>query len=489
MDRLGGLDTAFLYCETPGMHMHACGLVLLDPGPMRSDEVYERIRALLLGAMPNVPLMGKRPAAPPLGIGRPFWVDDVDFDLDHHLHRIHLRRPGDHRALADLVGQIASVPLHHDRPLWEVWLVEGLADGRLALLAKIHHAAIDGIAAIGIMGQLFDLEPESSSTRSRAVAWLAERRPGQLRMLGGALGDLLSAPFGLARLLPATALRVGSTAIRFRSGGRDRSKQAAPFRAPRASFNATVTASRSVAFRDVSMTDVKRVKEAYGVKVNDVLTAIVGGALRRYLAGRGELPDRSLIAAEPVSVHDRGVGLAGATRLSVMFSTLATDVADPVARLRTIAAANVRSKGVTDAVGADTLMHWSQYVWPLGYALGARLYAWLRLADRHPVVHNLLVSNVPGPPVALYLAGARATGIYPFGPIFDGAGLNVTAMSSGDHVGFGVIACPDLVPDVWQIADALPLALDELVESSARGVRRRAAAPKGPTSAARSSGH
>jgi diacylglycerol O-acyltransferase / wax synthase len=213
------------------------------------------------------------------------------------------------------------------------------------------------------------------------------------------------------------------------------------------------------------LSQVKRIKEAYAIKVNDVIVAIVAGALRRYLDLRGELPLRPLVVAEPVSVHRRSSVPVGVSRLSVMFSTLATDEEDPAKRLQTIAAANARAKEVTELVGAGTLIRWSEYVWGYGYALGARLYSALHLADHHPVAYNLVLSNVPGPPVTLYLAGARCTGMYPFGPIFEGAGLNVTAITSDDRIGFGLIACPDLLPSIWDVAETIPASLDELLES------------------------
>ncbi len=235
-----------------------------------------------------------------------------------------------------------------------------------------------------------------------------------------------------------------------------------PFTAPRTSFNATVTATRTVAFVDVSLEEVKAVKQALGVTVNDVLTAVVGGALRRYLADRGELPERALLAAEPISVHEQAHGAPGVSKMSVMFTTLATDVDDPVERVRTIAASNTAAKELHAMVGADTLLQWAEHFWINGFSLGARLYSRLHAADHHPVIHNLILSNVPGPPIPLYLAGARLVGIYPLGPLMDGAGLNVTILSEEDRVGFGIIACPDLVPDVWKIAEAIPAVLGEI---------------------------
>jgi len=202
-----------------------------------------------------------------------------------------------------------------------------------------------------------------------------------------------------------------------------------------------------------------------GVKVNDVVTAVVSGALRLYLAQNEELPDKSLIAAVPVSVHDEAAERAGTTKVSVMFSSLMTDVTDPIERLQAIARTNAEAKELYRMVGADTLMQWAEHAAPNTFSLAARLYSGLRLSERHPVVHNLILSNVPGPPIPLYMAGARLAGLYPLGPVMDGAGLNVTVLSNENRIGFGFIACRELVPRLWDLAGDVPAALAELVEA------------------------
>jgi diacylglycerol O-acyltransferase len=401
-----------------------------------------------------------------------FRSDDVDFDIDRHLHRVHLGPPGDDRSLAQVVGEVASAPLPRDRPLWEVWFIDGLADGRAALLAKMHHATIDGIEGVSVMGRLFDVGASGAGASGAGASgagasglgeiWQPERLPGRSELLRRGLLARLTDPLEVARLLPATVGRLGSTLWHL---GRRRDSGAAtvkPFTGPRTSFNATLTPRRSIAFTDVPLADVKMVKEAFGVKVNDVLTAVVGGALRRYLAARDELPERPLIAAEPVSVHGRTGDVKGVTKLSVIFASLATDVEDPVERLRAVAAANARAKEISQAMGADTFTRWVGQAWPNVLSLAARLYSGLHVAEHHSVVFNLVLSNVAGPPFTLYVAGARIEGTYAFGPITDGAGLNVTVISAGDKVGFGLEACPDLLAEVWELADAVPHALDEL---------------------------
>jgi diacylglycerol O-acyltransferase len=461
MEQLGGLDAAFLSCETPTMHMHVCGLLILDTSTMAEGDPYERIRAMLEERLPGIAPMRHRLVTVPLNLGRPFWTDDAELHIDRHLRRVRLAPPADDRKLAELVGEFASTQLRRDRPLWEMLLVEGLPDDRVALLVKMHHATVDGITGANLMGELFDLTPMSAPATARP-ALPASRTPNPFELLGRTLLERLAEPVEIVKLLPTTVGRVGAAVWQLAVRGKGTVRTTMPFTAPRTSFNATVTGKRTVAFIDVPLDEVKAIKRALGVTVNDVLTVVVGGALRRYLAGRGELPERPLVAAEPISVHEQAHGVQGVSKMSVMFTTLATDVDDPVERLRTIAASNTRAKELHTMVGADTLLQWAEHFWLNGFSLGARLYSRLHGADHHPVIHNLILSNVPGPPIPLYLAGARLVGIYPLGPVMDGAGLNVTILSEEDRVGFGIVACPDLVPDVWQIAEAIPEALHEI---------------------------
>ncbi|HVT22643.1 MAG TPA: WS/DGAT domain-containing protein, partial [Mycobacteriales bacterium] len=240
----------------------------------------------------------------------------------------------------------------------------------------------------------------------------------------------------------------------------------APFRAPRTSFNATVTAHRTVAYTHVSLDDLKTIKNAFGVKINDVVMAVCSGALRRYLIVRDELPERSLISAIPISVHASSEDKQGTTKISIMFASLASDVDDPAERLRQIALTNEGAKADHELVGAHILQDWAEHAAPNTFSLAARMYSGLRLANRHPVVHNLVISNVPGPPIPLYFNGARLVELHPLGPVMDGAGLNITVLSNMDAIGFGFIACRELMPELWDLADAVPDAVTELLEAA-----------------------
>lgn len=474
LSQLGGLDAAFLFAETPTMHLHVCGLLILDTSTMPEDYSYELIRSTFAERVADLPLARQRLVPTPLNISRPFWATDPDFDIDNHLHRVALGAKGDQRSLGELAGDIASVPLRRDRPLWELWIIEGLPEEHVAILAKMHHSTIDGISGALLMGHLLDMKgPDASGTSPKKAQVAGQSHadqphvsslPGTPELLWRGVTSRLEEPWEIVKLVPATALRLGSTLWGL-GRSREQAGAAKPFVAPRTSFNTTITAHRSIAFVDVSLGEIKTIKNAVNVTVNDVVTAIVGGALRHYLDVRDELPEKSLVAATPVSVHEHGVKGKGVTQVSVMFSALATDIDEPLERLRHVAAANARAKQIHRMVGADTLLRWAEHFWLNAFALGSRLYSALHLAEHHPVVHNLILSNVPGPREPLYLGGAHLVGLYPLGPITDGAGLNITVLSQEDRLGFGIISCPEFMPDVWDLAAAIPEALGELVSA------------------------
>ena len=238
-----------------------------------------------------------------------------------------------------------------------------------------------------------------------------------------------------------------------------------PFAAPQTPFNGTITAHRNVAFAQLDLEDIKTVKNHFGVKVNDVVMALVSGVLRKFLLDRGELPESSLVAMVPVSVHDRS-DRPGRNQVSGMFSTLQTGIEDPAERLTAIAAANDVAKEHSSAIGATLLQDWSQFAGTAVFGVAMRVYARSRLTESRPV-HNLVVSNVPGPQIPLYFLGAEVQGMYPLGPIFHGAALNITVMSLNGRLNVGLISCPELIPDLWDMADGFADGMGELLEAAA----------------------
>jgi WS/DGAT/MGAT family acyltransferase len=267
-------------------------------------------------------------------------------------------------------------------------------------------------------------------------------------------------PLRLVNVVPTTLSSVVDTVKRARSG----LAMAAPFAAPKTAFNANVTGHRNIAFAQLDLEDIKTVKSHFGVKVNDVVMALVSGVLRKFLFDRGELPDNSLVAMVPVSVHEKS-DRPGRNQVSGMFSKLETHIEDPGERLKSIAEANSIAKQHSSAIGATLLQDWSQFAAPAVFGVAMRVYAASRLTAAKPV-HNLVISNVPGPQVPLYFLGSEVKAMYPLGPIFHGSGLNITVMSLTGKLDVGIVSCPELLPDLWDMADDFKAALGELLDAT-----------------------
>ncbi|MPY82161.1 MAG: wax ester/triacylglycerol synthase family O-acyltransferase [Actinophytocola sp.] len=461
MQRLTGLDASFLYLETPQQLLHVCALLTLDPATIPGDHTVDGFTRRLAERCEPIPVFRRKLYSTPFNLDHPVWVADDEFDISHHIVRATLPAPGGREQLDELCADIASTPMSRDRPLWEMHVVDGCADGQLAVIAKLHHAGIDGVSGANLISYLASLEPDAPLPDLPSEEL---RPPSAADVIGAGLAGFARRPVELARLLPELIGLVPSFVTRSLRG----EGMGLPFTAPRTSFNGTISGERSVAHVELPLAEVKRVKNAFGVTVNDVVLALCTGALRRFLAERGELPDKPLLATVPVSVRARSQRRdAGSNKVSTLFCPLPTHEADPVARLAELGETNRRAKQHHGSIPADLLQDWAQFAAPTTFGLAVRAYSALRLAERHPVVHNLVISNVPGPPMPLYLLGARVTGMYPLGPVFHGAGLNVTVMSLSGKVDVGLIAARNLLDDLWPLADAIPAALDELVAAGA----------------------
>jgi diacylglycerol O-acyltransferase len=461
MDRLSGLDASFLYLETPAQLMHVCGVIVLDPSTMPEPYSFAALRDGIESRVRDVPDFTRKLRRVPLGLDHPVWVRDQQFDIERHVHRLALPTPGGYDELTELAGHLAGLPLDRSRPLWEMWVIEGYRpeEGRdlIAVFSKMHHATVDGVSGANLISHLCSLEPGAEPLgQNDEQRWPHE--PSRPELLGRAVVSATTRPLQAVRLLEPTLRGVVSTIGRAREG----TAMAAPLTAPRTSFNGTITSHRAIAISEMDLGAIKEVKSATGTTVNDVVLAVAGGALRSYLEDRDELPDSSLLATVPVSVREESKRDDGANKVSALFTKLGTDVEDPLERLQQMATANRHAKDHHKAISADSLQDWAEFAAPRTFGLAVRAYASLRLAERHPVVHNLVISNVPGPPVPLYFMGARIEGLYPLGPVFHGAGLNITVMSNNGRVGVGVIACRESVPDVDDLARRFPAELDRL---------------------------
>ncbi|KZB84467.1 WS/DGAT/MGAT family O-acyltransferase [Amycolatopsis regifaucium] len=462
MQRLSGLDASFLYLETPTQVLHVCGLLVLDGSTMPGGYDFERFKEKLAERVALIPAFRRKLHNPLWNLTHPVWVEDEDFDLEAHVHRIGVPAPGDRRELAALCAHIAGQRLDRARPLWQLHVIEGLAGGEIAVLLKMHHASVDGVGGASLITALAGLEPDAPPPEVARDERRNAGVPGRRALLGAGLTSVVKGPVELAKLLP-DLLGLAPKWIGKALQGKG---MPVPFTAPRTSLNGTITAHRSVAYASLGLDEVKQVKNAFGVTVNDVALAVVSGALRQFLRERGELPDDPLVATVPVSVHGRTERDHGSNKVSAFFASLPTHLEDPAARVFTLAESNRLSKDHHYDIDADMLGDWAQFSAASMFGLAVRAYSALRLAERHPVVHNLVVSNVPGPPMPLYLLGCRITGLYPLGPVFHGAGLNVTVLSNAGRVDVGLLGARELTGDLWPLADHFPDALGELVEAA-----------------------
>ncbi|WP_284741224.1 WS/DGAT/MGAT family O-acyltransferase [Amycolatopsis sp. RTGN1] len=460
MQRLSGLDASFLYLETPAQVLHVCGLMTLDGSTVPGGYTFAKLEEKLEERVRMIPAFRRKLHNPLWNIGHPVWVEDEDFDLDHHVHRIGVPAPGDRAELAELCAHIAGQQLDRAHPLWQLYVIEGLADGQIAVLLKMHHASVDGVSGASLITYLAGLEPDAPAPEIEEPRNPA--MPSPLNLLRTSVESFAKRPAEIVRLLPDLLGLVPQWLGKALRG----KGMPIPFTAPRTSLNGTITGHRSVAFAQLDLDDVKAIKNAFGVTVNDVVLALVAGALREFLDARGELPDDPLVATVPVSVHDRTERDHGSNKVSAFFASLPTHLADPAARVFFLAEANRLSKDHHYDIDADMLQDWAQFSAATAFGLAVRAYSALRLAEKHPVVHNLVVSNVPGPPMPLYLLGARITGLYPLGPVFHGAGLNVTVLSNAGKLHVGLLGARELVKDLWPLADALPEALAELLKAA-----------------------
>jgi len=469
----------FVYMETPTNHMHVTGVFLLDPSAAPGGFSYDQVRAMVARRLHRAPPFRRRLVEVQFRRAHPIWIEDPDFDLDYHVRRACLPSPGGQSELESFVGQMVGLPLDRQRPLWEMYLVEGLEGDRQAIVMKMHHAAIDGVSGAELTAAWLDLESAPPPDADREDDWHSERVPNEVDLLVGAWAQLASSPVKAVK----AARRFMETALHVSEHNRDSGvlPPPSPFSAPKTSFNQSITPHRRVAFGEVALDDLKTVKNHFGCTVNDVVLALCASALRRYLLAEGELPEEPLVGFVPMSVRTDDEKLSGGNRLSAMLTSLATDIADPVERLKTISVGMSEAKSQESRIGADVLTDWTEFTFPALIGRAARLISSMRVFDRVRPVFNVTISNIPGPPFPLFLAGARMVGMYPLGPVVEGAGLNMTMMSYCGTVYFGLSGCRETVPDIAELPRMITESLDELM-AIARPKTRSATRPSAKAS-------
>jgi len=450
--RLTGEDAIFVHAETSSMPMHTLGTLILDPSTVPGGR-FDRAHVIrhVKRRVHRLAPFRQRLLEAPLGLGPPVLADDPDFRVENHVHRIRVGRPGTLRELAEIVERIAAQPLDRGKPLWEMWLALGLEGGRCAVVTKLHHCMIDGATGASQMADLLDFAPETESAKS--PRFRPGPLPSSLARLRSALAHLRD-PRELAALVRSTA---AGLLERVRADGVGSLLSSAP----RTPWSGAAGSRRRVAFASAPLEDIKRVKNAFGVTVNDAVLAACTLMLRRYLVTRDALPEQPLVCAVPVSVKSEAELRQFSNKVSLMNVHLPTQLDDPAAIVRAVHSETEVAKRAFEASDPELLLGWLEWAPGRLVAAGSWLFTALELADRVPMPWNCVISNMRGAPFPLYFAGAQVLATYPMGPAGDGVGLNITVLSNMGRLDFGVLAAGETV-EVWELADGFTAAVEEL---------------------------
>jgi diacylglycerol O-acyltransferase len=485
MRQLSSLDAQFLAVESARVYGHVAFLGIYDPSTAPGGRLdMEVVTRLLRERLHLLPPLRWRLVQVPLGIDLPYWTEDPDFDLDFHVRETALPSPGDDRQLAETVARVFGRPLDRGRPLWELYVIHGLPEGRVALLTKIHHSVVDGISGNEIMATLLDPEPTGRVIPPPPPDDVPAPIPRERAMLLRGLRGLPRQPLRALRSLPSTIAGFtdlpganalpGVPALSHVYGrarrvlGSDEGAgvlEVTTARPPRTPFNGPVSAHRRFAFGSLSLDSVRAIRREFGTTVNDVVVSICAGAVRDWLLERDALPDDPLVAMIPMSVRKRDERGTWGNRISMMIVPIATDEPDPRRRLQRTHELLRSAKERHSALPASLLTDATAFIPPAVAALAARNTVDLLSRTRPPL--NLVISNVPGPRSALYCAGAELEANFPVSVIVDGVGLNITVVSYKDRVDFGIVGDREQIDDAWAFLDGAARALRELEQATA----------------------
>ncbi len=479
MQQLTGLDASFLYFETPRTPMHIGAIQIYDqtalPGGVQTfTAIVEQVRSRLHMAR----TFRQKLVNVPFGLDHPYWIEDKDFDIEFHIRHIRLPKPGDWRQLCIQVARLHSRPLDLSKPLWEFTVIEGLDNiaglppGCYAIVTKVHHACIDGVSGVDMVEAIHDVDPDRPNVRPLETPWRGENEPTALELItraniNNALQPLRAAEVA-ARSIPAFG--------RLTRGVMERRFEAVK-PVPRTRFNGTVTAHRVIEGRMFDLAEVRAVKSVVpGATVNDVILTVCGGALRKYLQAKNELPEQSMVAMAPISVRAQDQRGTMGNQVAAMNVAIGTHIADPLERLRAVHNEAKSSKEMTQAVGAKLMTDYSQFIPSTTAALAARLYTRLGMANRTNPVFNCVITNVPGPQVPLYFAGAPMVAQYGLGPLFDGMGLIFPVVSYCGKISVSVTSCREMMPDPEYFARCIEDSFAELKSAAQSEAHAKASA-------------
>lgn len=483
MKQLQGMDASFVALETRNSPMHIGSLLIYNPATAPGGFVrYKDILRFFESRMQLSRTMRQRLVRVPFDLDYPYWIEDKDFDLEYHVRHVALPKPGDWRQLCIQAARIFARPLDLTRPPWEFTIVEGIdnvpgvAPGSYAMVTKVHHAAIDGMSGIDLMEALHTLDPNAPPP-DKPDTWKGEDVPNFAELLTKSWINTIANPVRqldvAAKAMPGVAKAIkGLVSKDFRLHGE--------MIAPRTRFNAVISPGRVVEGRSVPLADIKLIRAAVpGAKVNDAFLAIIGGAMRKYLAKHGDLPDKTLTAMAPISVRAKDEKGDMGNQVAALIAPLGTHLADPLERLAYVHSQTVNSKAMTDALGARNMTEMSKVSPALFMALGAQLYTRLGLADRVGPPFTTVVTNVPGPPVPIYSAGARLESMMGLLCLTDGLGLGHVVQSYCKEATIAFTACRKLMPDPEFYAQCIEDSFTELRDAAKAAL---ATAPSAPTS-------
>jgi WS/DGAT/MGAT family acyltransferase len=462
MDRLSPLDASFLHIEDAVSHMHIASVAIFEgPAP-----TYEQVRNTVAGKLPLVPRYRQVVQFVPLDLGRPVWVDDPHFNIEYHVRHTALPPPGGEDELRKLVGRVMAQQLDRTKPLWEIWMVEGLEDGRWAALSKTHHAMVDGVSGTDLLAVIMDTSPQPSV--AGPDDWEAASAPSAMRLAAGALADMARSPYEQVRALRASTRVPRQAASQLGEVLRGFANMRGIVKpTPVSTLNGPIGPHRRYVWASTSVEDIKRVRKGLGGTFNDVVLAAITRGFRDLLLGRGESVDRVVRTLVPVSVRPRSAsGMAVGdgsfdNKVSAMFAELPVGLSDPVDRLRAVSEQMEGLKESNQALAAEALTSISGFAPPVLLALGTRLAS--RAAQRNV---NTVTTNVPGPQLPLYLAGRRMLKAYPYVPLAGQVRIGVAIFSYDGQVNFGITGDYDSAPDIDVLARGIEAGMEELLARS-----------------------
>lgn len=467
MEQLSGQDASFVYLETPTTPMHIGSVGIYDPSTAPGGFVrFKDILRHVENRLDKARSFRQKLVRVPFDLDHPYWVEDANFDIEYHIRHLALPQPGDWRQLCIQVARLQARPMDLSRPLWEFNIIEGLDNipgipkGSFALMAKVHHAAIDGLSGVELSAAVHDIEPKAVETNTKSD-WKPESDPALGEMLFRTWLNSVKQPVRFAKTIANTVPGVARLGKEIAGG--DVSLKNAKL-APQTRLNGKVSPHRVWDGTVFQLTDIRSIKDRLdGATINDVVLCIIGGALRKYLLKHDDLPEQTLSAMAPISVRAEGEKDALGNLVSAMVVPLGTHIENPAERLHYIHQETKNSKAMTNAVGARTLTDYSQFMPAALAGLAARLYTRLGVSNLHSPVFNVVATNVPGPRVPLYFAGAKMVRMMGTGPVFDGMGMINAIYSYGPEIAISFTADRDMVPDPAAYAAALQEAFEALL--------------------------